>query len=384
VTVERWDLIVVGAGPAGSAAALGALTARPDCRVLLLDRADFPRDKACGDGVAPHVLDVLTSVGLGGLLDDLPPIREFSLVHRAEQVHRRMHRPVRVVPRTVLDERLVAAAVEAGATLRRRRVGSVTATGEGVVVDGDVSAPLLVGADGARSRIRAATGLPAVGRQALAIRGYAPTPGDRRDRQVIVFGERRQPSYAWSFDRGDGLSNVGYGELLRRRGEPPTRARLLERLEQLLPGAAATGEQWRGHHLPLAARRWRHPRGRVLLAGDAAALINPMTGEGIYHAVATGVLAGRTVAQALTAGRPDWAADVYRHRVRELLARHQQHTAIASRLASVPPVVTAGVRAAAGDQFLFDDLVEVGLGPGGLTRRLALAMLRELRPLGRP
>ena len=71
---ETWDLVVVGAGPAGTAAALGALTARPGLRVLLLDRADFPRDKACGDGIAPHVLDVLEQVGVTGLRDDQAPV----------------------------------------------------------------------------------------------------------------------------------------------------------------------------------------------------------------------------------------------------------------------------------------------------------------------
>ena len=63
MSAEAWDLVVVGAGPAGSAAALGALAEDPSLRVLLLDRSDFPRDKSCGDGIAPHVLDALSTVG---------------------------------------------------------------------------------------------------------------------------------------------------------------------------------------------------------------------------------------------------------------------------------------------------------------------------------
>jgi hypothetical protein len=70
---ESWDIVVIGAGTAGAATALGALSVRPGLRVLLLDRAAFPRDKACGDGIAPHVLDVLASVGVMGLLDDWTP-----------------------------------------------------------------------------------------------------------------------------------------------------------------------------------------------------------------------------------------------------------------------------------------------------------------------
>ena len=70
---DVWDLVVVGAGPAGSCAALGALKASPGLRVLLLDRADFPRDKSCGDGIAPHVLDALATVGADGRCRRLDP-----------------------------------------------------------------------------------------------------------------------------------------------------------------------------------------------------------------------------------------------------------------------------------------------------------------------
>ena len=69
---DLWDVIVVGAGPAGSAAALSALRVRPGASVLLLDRAEFPRDKSCGDGIAPQVLDVLAALGLPGVVDASP------------------------------------------------------------------------------------------------------------------------------------------------------------------------------------------------------------------------------------------------------------------------------------------------------------------------
>jgi geranylgeranyl reductase family protein len=372
-----WDVVIVGAGPAGSAAALGALTARPDLKVLLLDRAAFPRDKSCGDGVAPHVLDVLAEVGVTGLLDDRVPVARMRLRRADREVARTMVRPAWVVPRTVLDARLVAAAVEAGATLQQRRVRSVRIDTGAAVIDEELPAEVVVGADGAHSLVRAAAGLAPAARRALAIRGYAPTRADRRGQQVIVFGKRRQPSYAWSFDRGDGLANVGYGELLSRRGSAPTRTQLLSHLEELLPGSAADGSDWLGHHLPLSSWRWQQPDGRLLLAGDAAGLINPMTGEGIYYAVATGVAAGRAAAEALTAGASQGAGARHRRSVRSRLARHLRHTATASRLVSAPAVVSAGIRAAARDQQVFDDLVEVGLGQGLLTRRV----LRGLLPL---
>lgn len=367
---DVWDLIVVGAGPAGTSAALGALHADPDLRVLLLDREDFPRDKSCGDGIAPHVFDALASVGVHDVADGWVPLDQMELARppSAARVHRSLPRPVWVIPRQVFDARLVRHATGAGAQLRRHRVRDVEVTPDGVVLDGRFTGRIVVAADGAHSVVRTAVGRPPVSRRALAIRGYAPTPPGRVGRQVIVYGDRRQPSYAWAFDRGDGLSNVGYGELLGTAA-PPSRGLLLGQLERLLPGAAEGAEQWRAHHLPLSPWRWQQPDGRVLLTGDAAGLINPMTGEGIYYAVASGILAGRTAAATVGSG-PETAGALHREAVRRLLARHLRHTFVTSRLSNAPAVVDAGIRAAARDQRVFDDLVEIGLGQGLITPRL--------------
>ncbi|MEU4195290.1 geranylgeranyl reductase family protein [Kribbella sp. NPDC026611] len=368
-----WDLVVVGAGPAGAATALGALRADPSLSVLMLDRHEFPRDKACGDGIAPHVLDLLEEVGVTGILDDWTPVRRFVLNRGPVGVDRQLARPTWVVPREVFDQRLVAAAQSAGADLVKRRVRELAIGPSEVTVD-DVKARFVVGADGAHSVVRRELGVKA-GPVALAIRGYAPTPAARAASQVIAYGSGRQPSYAWSFDRGDGWSNVGYGELLADDRPRPTRADLLAQLERLLPGAAEGGKSWWGHHLPLAGWRWRPSSGPVLLAGDAAGLINPMTGEGIYYAVLTGLLAGRAVADSLRNGSRD-AGTPYRRRASRLLARHLRDTSIVVQLSRSDRVLDAGIRAAAADQRVFDDVVELGLADGGLTRR----MLRSILP----
>lgn len=378
---EQWDLVVVGAGPAGSSAALGALTRDPTLRVLLLDRSDFPRDKSCGDGIAPHVLDALGEVGAGDVIDDWTPIHRLELSRGATSVEGTMRREVHVVPRQVFDARLVARAVAAGAVLRRHRVSSVTTGDDHVTVSGTISARAVIAADGAHSLVR--SGLLGRRREprALAIRGYAPTTPELAGRQVIRYGERRQPSYAWAFDRGDGLANVGYGELLPGdddRRETPSRRLLLDQLETLIPGAAATGSGWLGHHLPLSGWRWHQPDGAVLLVGDAAGLVNPMTGEGIYYAVATGIAAGRTAAGCLALGRPEASGARHRRDVRRLLGTHLKHTWTASRLSRSPRVVDAGIRAAARDRRAFDTLVELGLGDGRIDLRLATGLLRGL------
>jgi flavin-dependent dehydrogenase len=306
-------------------------------------------------------------------------VQRLELSSRTASASRLMARPGWVVPRTVLDARLVEAAVAAGATLRRHRVRTLEMAPDGVRLDG-MHARTLVGADGAYSTIRGSLGLPPVQRRAVAIRGYAPVPPERRGAQVIVFADRRQPAYAWSFDRGDGSANIGYGELRGvGEGAAPTRAMFLAAVEELLPGSTAEGGQWRASHLPLSSWRWQQPDGRVLLVGDAAGLVNPVTGEGIYYAVATGVLAGRASAAAIAAGSELDAGRRHRLAVRALLGSHLRHTDTASRLVSVPAVVTAGLRAAARDQRVFDDLVELGLGRGRLRAATVRGLLAGLR-----
>jgi geranylgeranyl reductase family protein len=363
---QVWDLVVVGAGPAGSAAALGALQHRPDARVLLLDRTAFPRDKACGDGIAPHALAELARLGVPDLLADRVPVHRIVLRSPASvEVTRDLARPSVVVPRTVLDARLVMAAVEAGAVLEQRTVRTITVRTDAVLVDG-TPARVVIGADGANGVVRRQLGL---GKQpdealALAVRGYATAP-DRVPEQRIVMAGEGSPAYAWAFDAGDGTANVGFGVLVTQLPDAHPKEFLERRLRELLPGVQPTG--LRSHHLPLSSFRPAPAHGRVLLAGDALSLINPLTGEGIYYALASGRLAG----EAAVGGRPYAAA------LRAELGRHLRHTALLHRVAQRRRAVEAGVRAARSPA-VFDALVEVGLGRGLIRPRLALAAVRAL------
>ena len=376
-----WDVIVVGAGPAGSAAAIGALQADPSLRVALLDRSDFPRDKACGDGIAPHVLDLLDEAGVTDVVDGCEPVPRLSLRRGSLRVDAPMARSTWVIPRTVFDDRLVTAARRAGAVFLRCLVHQLD-VGPTITVNDTHTGRVVVGADGAHSVVRRVIGVR-TGPMAVALRGYTPTPRSRAGRQVIVFDTKRQPAYAWSFDRGDGWSNVGYGALLDQRTRP-TKATLLGRLESLLPGAADGAVCWRGHHLPLSSGRWAPPSGPVLLAGDAAELVNPMTGEGIYYAVATGLAAGRAAAAAITWDNPSSAGSRYAAVTTPLLGTHLRHVQLAARLCRHGVVLDAGLRASARDRQVFDDLVELGLARGRLTATVVGGLMHELmRPVAR-
>ncbi len=361
---------MVGAGPAGAAAALRALQLRPDARVLLLDRAGFPRDKPCGDGIAPHALDVLARLGVTGVTAGYAPVDRLRLSMpgryrgRASgtQVARTMARPAHVIPRRVFDARLVAAATARGAVLWRHPVRRIEVRHGRVVLDGDIAARAVIGADGANSVVRRRLGLPANdgAHLALAIRGYAAAPGGPAE-QLITLSGQDWPAYAWSFPIGDGTANVGYGEVLR--GRPHSRARLIERLHALLPGTGQVTDL-RAHHLPLSSSRPRQPDGPVLLAGDALSLINPFTGEGIFYAVLSGAVAAEAAQHGPAAGAR------YRRSLAAALGRHLRHTTVVAKLGRHPIMVRGAVTAADRDQRVFDDLVELGLGRGRLTSRV--------------
>ena len=374
-----YDVAVVGAGPAGAAAALSALRSRPGARVLLIDKAAFPRDKSCGDGIAPHALDELARLGAAHVLADRVQVTRLRLRSPGGvDVAAALQRPDYVVPREVFDARLVEVAVARGAELVRHAVRTVDVRPGSVVLDGMFEARVVVAADGANGVLRRLVGVPRQppGAMAVAVRGYAAAP-DGPPEQVIVMEGRDWPAYAWSFAAGDGTANVGFGMLLPSLRAVPGSAKqaLHGRLLELLPGIEPT--RLRSHHLPLSSSRPAQPDGRVLLAGDAASLINPLTGEGIFYALLSGRLAG---AAAVGTADPGTA---YRQALARELGRHLRHTTLLARLTRDQRVLEAGVRAAGRSPGAFDALVEVGLGRGLITRPLLTALAGEVLAKGR-
>ncbi|WP_440067208.1 NAD(P)/FAD-dependent oxidoreductase [Streptosporangium sp. OZ121] len=371
---DVWDLVVVGGGPAGAAAALRARQLRPEARVLLLDRADFPRDKACGDGIAAHGRDELALLGVPDLIADYRPTQRLAVVSPGgSRVSATSARPNHVVPRRVFDARLVDAARARGVEVRRHQVRALAVLGDRVVLDGTVTARAVVAADGANSTVRRLIGVaPSPERHtAIAVRGYADVAaGD--DVQSIFMQRDGWPAYAWSFPIGDGTANVGYGMLLPRLHATglPGRQVLHGRLAELLPHVSA--RDLRAHHLPLSPGRPRPGSGRVLLAGDAAGLINPLTGEGIFYALLSGRLAGEAAVQA--AGDP---LPAYRRGLGKALGRHLRTTDVLALASQSPGFIDAAIDTAARRKEVFDLLVDVGLGAGTVPVPLALAVVRR-------
>ncbi len=342
------DVIVVGAGPAGVAAAV--TLARAGREVLLVDKARFPRDKCCGDGLTTGALRQLEELGLDPAR--LPSMEVIDDVVLHDPVGRPLHLPLprgqgvfaAVVPRLHLDAALVDLARAAGVEVADGRACTgATPRTDHLEVEvgglGAVAARYAIGADGMWSPLRKHLGAADPARpdpkgrpgrlgEWHAFRQYFRQVGPQaRSALHVWFEPDLLPGYVWSFPLPSGRANVGFGI---ERGRLPTRAmkalwpQLLARphINAVLGPAAeaeATHRAWpipsRIHDVALSAAG-----GRALFVGDAAAACDPLTGEGIAQALLTGTLAARAV---LTAGALDatGAARRYQQAVeRELLA----------------------------------------------------------------
>ena len=295
--MSSYDAIVAGAGPAGSTAARAL--SQGGASVLLLDKHSFPRDKPCGGGVTLRAASV-QDLDLSSVIERTICGARFSL-RLGRSFDRRFHQPLTyMTQRCRLDEHLARRAAASGADFHDGEgVRSVETTGrEGAgrrgltvrTVNGSYTAGVLIGADGANGVTARAAGLQPCLEEAVALEGNIPfkpdIPTDWRDYVGLDLGGLAG-GYGWVFPKADHL-NLGVGawkyagftlrpklaELSRRYGFDP-----------------ATLENLRGHHLPIRIPGSPIARGPVALAGDAAGLIDPLSGEGIHMAFASGRLA---------------------------------------------------------------------------------------------
>ena len=296
-----WDVVVVGAGPAGSSAAhAAAATGGDGLRVLLLDKAAPPRYKTCGGGIIGPSRDALPP-GFQLPLKDRVHAITFTLDGRLQRTRRSKRMLFGLVNRDEFDQRLVQHAEKAGAVL----VTGVTVTGvqqndeEGVTLttpDGrTVRARCVVGADGSAGRIGAHVGV-AFDQVDLGLEAEIPVPPsvakDWEGRVLLDWGSLTG-SYGWVFPKGDSLT---VGVIAARGQGAETRAYLKEFISRLgLSGFKPSIES--GHLTRCRADDSPLAKGRVLVAGDAAGLLEPWTREGISYALRSGRLAGESAAR---------------------------------------------------------------------------------------
>ena len=351
----RFDAVVVGAGPAGAIAAL--VLARSGARVALADKAAFPRDKACGDLVGPRGVQVLADLGLrvpdAGQGSDLLAVGPSGRRARLPAFTGRTY-PGHgiIVPRLALDHALRQAALQAGAVPLRARVTAVEAGADGrvdAVISGDgqrLAGDVIIAADGALSPVARLAGMldPQTALWGFAIRAYVPAEVPL---PLLVLLDaspwRIYPGYGWLFPGADGQANVGIGVGLGSdRGQAPLRGDLA-RLVALLGQRGDLSQDARpgsvmGGWLRMGATGTPPAAGNVLLAGDAAGLINPLQGEGIGPAM----VSGRLAAEAVLAG-PARAAPAYTEAVEAAFGQYMTGAAALQRALLRMPRTTSAV-----------------------------------------
>ena len=305
-------MVVVGAGPAGSSAAAWAARAGRD--VLVIDSAQFPRDKACGDGLTPRAVLEMQRLGLGSWLAGRVQHRGLRMSGFGADVEVSWPGPSfpatsSAVPRTELDDRIRMVAVDEGAKMMlgvkavdvrrdsRGRVSAVVlATGE------EIGCSELIVADGARSTLGRA-----LGRKwhqetvyGVAARGYIATPR-ASEPWITSHLELRSPEgkvlpgYGWIFPLGNGEVNIGVGALATAKRPADAALRPLMSYYTSL-----RRDEWGFEGEPRAGLSALLPMGGAvsgvagpnwMLVGDAAACVNPLNGEGIDYGLETGRLA---------------------------------------------------------------------------------------------
>ena len=330
---DEADVIVVGAGPAGSTTAYYLAQAGLD--VLMLEKSTFPREKVCGDGLTPRGVKALVAMGISVSEQD-GWVRNKGL--RVIGAGKRLELPWPelssypgyglVRPRTDLDQMLARRAQQAGARLlegvtvtgpvlddRTGRITGVTAKSAGENGERSYRGRIIVAADGNSSRLSVAMGLRKRDDRPLgvAVRTYYQTP--RHDDDYLESwldlwdADRLLPGYGWIFGMGDGTSNVGLGLLNTSAAFGHTDYHAL--LRKWLAGMPA---EWgfteenrtqpiRGAALPMGFNRTPHYYQGLLLVGDAGGMVNPFNGEGIAYAMESGEILARTITQALARAR---------------------------------------------------------------------------------
>ena len=354
---HEYDVIVVGAGPAGSAAATHLLMGAPNLKVALLDKALFPRDKACGDGLGPGVVSQLKLLGI-----DIASIPAVQIIDTAE-VHgaNDLAFSTRIADfdknasygltarRVDFDDLLRRRAIACGASYMdetrfvdsspTRDVVKINIESGSDRVQRTLTCRLLIGADGASSRVRRAIGVSpnSAKRTGIAVRAYADLDTAYSDRIFISFEDALRPGYGWCFPFSDGTANVGVGMVISdfRRRRPQLNALLDDYLTTLARRGICVGKphSYSTHILPHGGALPQLTAEGTALVGDAGSMINPLSGEGIVYGLRAARILSEVALPALLTGECLASAlSEYDRLVRSQFSRHLRSNFIAHRM----------------------------------------------------
>ncbi len=419
---DRWncDVLVVGAGPAGAAAAYWLASSGID--VLVVEKKHFPREKTCGDGLTPRSVHQLEQMGLA---DELAPHHRYvglrahaygRAITMSWPAHPGLPAHGYVITRADLDGLVAARAEKAGAVLWQGAeavaplAGQATSpvgpprAGGAVVKDRDrsttteVNAKYVIVADGSLSRFGRALGTARKREwpQGMALRGYYRSPRSTES-YIDSFLDIRDadgkvvPGYGWIFPLGDGRVNVGVGLLSTNgRWKQVNTSKLMDAFVSQAPASWCLAPETccgppTGGRLPMGLAVGPRVGPDWIAAGDAASAINPFNGEGIAYAYETGRLAAGAVSDALAAGDPR-ALDSYEESLQDIYGLYYRVARAFIGVLSRPGLMRLCVNTGMYSQSIMEWLLRImgnylrpdELGPAEAVYRTVVALARQM------
>jgi len=385
--VKKYDVLIIGAGPAGANAAISYKNLNPNLLVGLVDKSIFPRDKSCGDAIGPGVISALKRFNNQHILEGEPQVVSTTLYgpdnigiqNYIPQVKNKEDSIVYVIPRIDLDNRILNLAKESGVEVYEgysfvdftsNEDKSLNVHIKNANENIEFNTKILVGADGANSRIRKKLNYKnnSDWHKAIAIRAYIDSPN-----YLEIFKERTlmfeinvsaEKGYAWAFPSKDNLLNIGIGVPVSIfKKDKLDINTLLDNFVSELEGRGVIVENIRkqkSYLLPFASSRPKRDKGsNVALIGDASSMINPMSGEGIFYGMEAGYLLAKNTHNIIDNEKISLGIDKYEKEFTKRFRKHYLSCALARLILQSPFMTKRLLRVASNDQDTIDFVVEL-------------------------
>ena len=382
-----YDVLIIGAGPSGSNAAISYKNLNPNLKVGLIDKSIFPRDKSCGDAIGPGVISALKRFNNQHILDNEPQVvsttlygpENIGIQNYIPEVKNKEDSIVYVIPRIDLDNRLLNLAndLEVDVFEGYSFVSFEKDSDNKLVVEiknGDnitkLGTKILVGADGANSRVRKQLNVNTNSdwHKAIAIRAYIDSPN-----YLEIFKERTlmfeinvsaEKGYAWAFPSKGNLLNIGIGVPLNifKKEKLDINVLLQDFITQLTNRGVVVENirDEKSYLLPFASSRPKFKNDiNVALIGDASSMINPMSGEGIFYGMEAGYLLAKNTYNLIDS--PDLTKGIadYEKAFSKRFRKHYLSCALARLLLQSPFMTKRLLKVASNDQNTIDFVVEL-------------------------